>query len=68
MALSPVMGIYLSHMRNRKEDPATGRLPDENFARELMQLFTIGLHELNPTARLRWTPRASRSRPTAMPT
>ncbi len=47
VALSPSMGIYLSHMRNRKEDPATGRLPDENFARELMQLFTIGLHELN---------------------
>lgn len=41
------MGIYLSHLRNRKEDPSTGRLPDENFARELMQLFSIGLHELN---------------------
>jgi uncharacterized protein (DUF1800 family) len=48
MALSPAMGIYLSHMRNRKEDPLTGRLPDENFAREVMQLFTIGLYELNP--------------------
>jgi uncharacterized protein (DUF1800 family) len=48
IALSPVMGIYLSHMRNPKEDPVTGRMPDENFARELMQLFTIGLHELNP--------------------
>ena len=48
VALSPVMGIYLSHIRNQKEDPVTGRLPDENFARELMQLFTIGLHELNP--------------------
>jgi uncharacterized protein (DUF1800 family) len=47
MALSPAMGIYLSHMRNRKEDPITGRMPDENFAREVMQLFTIGLHELN---------------------
>ena len=47
VALSPAMGIYLSHMRNRKEDAATGRVPDENFARELMQLFTIGLHELN---------------------
>ena len=47
VALSPTMGIYLSHMRNMKEDPATNRLPDENFARELMQLFTIGLHELN---------------------
>ncbi len=47
VALSPVMGIYLSHIRNRREDPATGRLPDENFAREVMQLFTIGLVELN---------------------
>ena len=47
MALSPAMGLYLSHMRNRKEDPTTARLPDENFAREVMQLFTIGLHELN---------------------
>lgn len=47
MALSPVMGIYLSHLRNRKENPATGLLPDENFAREVMQLFSIGLHELN---------------------
>lgn len=48
VALSPVMGIYLSHIRNPKEDPASNRLPDENFARELMQLFSIGLHELNP--------------------
>lgn len=47
MALSPAMGIYLSHLRNRKEDAATGRVPDENFAREIMQLFSIGLHELN---------------------
>ena len=47
IALSPAMGLYLSHMRNMKEDAATHRLPDENFARELMQLFTIGLHELN---------------------
>lgn len=47
VVLSPVMGIYLSHMRNRKEDPAAGRTPDENCAREVMQLFTIGLHQLN---------------------
>jgi uncharacterized protein (DUF1800 family) len=47
VALSPAMGIYLSHMRNRPEDVGTGRMPDENFAREVMQLFTIGLHELN---------------------
>jgi uncharacterized protein (DUF1800 family) len=47
VATSPMMGIYLSHLRNQKADAATGRVPDENFARELMQLFTIGLVELN---------------------
>jgi uncharacterized protein (DUF1800 family) len=47
VAMNPVMGIYLSHLRNQKADPTTGRMPDENFAREVMQLFTIGLHELN---------------------
>ena len=47
IALSPVMGIYLSHIRNRKEDRGHRAHPDENFAREVMQLFTIGLHELN---------------------
>jgi uncharacterized protein (DUF1800 family) len=43
----PTMGKYLSHMKNQKEDPATGRIPDENYAREVMQLFTIGLWQLN---------------------
>ncbi len=47
VALHPAMGLYLSHMYNRKEDPISGRVPDENFAREVMQLFSIGLHELN---------------------
>lgn len=46
VALHPAMGQYLSHMSNRKED-GTGRVPDENFAREVMQLFSIGLHELD---------------------
>jgi uncharacterized protein (DUF1800 family) len=41
----PVMGVYLSSMKNRKSNGST--LPDENFARELMQLFTIGLYQLN---------------------
>ena len=48
VSLSPAMGLYLSHIRNRPADPASGRLPDENYARELMQLFSIGLLELNP--------------------
>lgn len=47
VSLHPAMGIYLSHMGNEKEDPATGRFPDENYAREIMQLFSIGLWELN---------------------
>jgi uncharacterized protein (DUF1800 family) len=48
VARSPVMGAYLSHLGNMKEDAARGRVPDENFAREVMQLFSIGLYELNP--------------------
>lgn len=47
VARHPTMGYYLSHIRNRKEDEASGRTPDENFARELMQLFTIGLWEID---------------------
>ena len=45
--LNPAMGVYLSTLDNRKEDTRTGRVPDENYAREVMQLFTIGLNELN---------------------
>lgn len=45
VTLSPVMGDFLSYMSNKKEEE--GIKPDENFAREIMQLFTIGLYELN---------------------
>jgi uncharacterized protein (DUF1800 family) len=48
VALHPMMGVYLSHLKNQKADPATGRVPDENFAREVMQLFSIGLVQLSP--------------------
>ena len=47
VTLHLMMGYYLSHLNNRKGDPETGTLPDENYAREIMQLFTIGLYELN---------------------
>ncbi|HHJ38475.1 MAG: hypothetical protein AXA67_12915 [Methylothermaceae bacteria B42] len=47
VTLHPVMGIYLSHAQNEKADPQRNVRPDENYARELMQLFTIGLHELH---------------------
>ena len=55
VARHPIMGVYLSHLRNQKADVATGRVPDENFARELMQLFSIGLVELEEDG----TPRMS---------
>jgi uncharacterized protein (DUF1800 family) len=44
----PAMGMYLSHAGNQKADPSIPRYPDENYAREVLQLFTIGLWELNP--------------------
>lgn len=44
---STAMGIYLSHVQNQKSDSTIGRLPDENYAREIMQLFTIGLYKLH---------------------
>ena len=43
----PMMAIYLSSMKNQKADAKTGRVPDENYAREVMQLMSIGLHQLN---------------------
>ena len=46
VTLSPAMGDYLSMRGSRKAD-AQGRQPDENYAREVMQLFTIGLVQLN---------------------
>jgi len=53
VTLSPAMGIYLSMLGNQGEDPVTGRMPDENYAREVMQLFTIGLYQLNADGSLR---------------
>jgi uncharacterized protein (DUF1800 family) len=60
VTLSPIMGIYLSSLRNAKATfNAQGQsitLADENYAREIMQLFTIGLHELNPDGTVRLDP------------
>jgi uncharacterized protein (DUF1800 family) len=47
VSLHPLMGMYLSHIRNLKGDVKTGRVPDENYAREVMQLFSLGVHALN---------------------
>ncbi len=48
VTLNPAMGVFLNTLGNRKADPRTGRVPDENYGREVMQLFTIGLYQLNP--------------------
>ena len=54
VTLSPGMGVYLNLRGNQKGDAATGRQPDENYAREVLQLFSIGLVVLAPDG----TPRA----------
>lgn len=48
VTLSPSMSNMLSYLRNKKADTSKGTSPDENYAREVMQLFTIGLVLLNP--------------------
>jgi hypothetical protein len=48
VATSSAMGQYLDMANNAKADPSTGAVANENFARELMQLFTIGTNMLNP--------------------
>ena len=47
VTLHPMMGLYLTSLSNQKEDLTIGRHPDENFAREVMQLMSIGVSKLN---------------------
>jgi uncharacterized protein (DUF1800 family) len=47
VSLHPQMGRYLSHLANQKANPTTGRVPDENYSREVMQLLSIGVIRLN---------------------
>jgi len=55
VALSPQMGDYLNMVNSGK--PAPGQIANENFAREMMQLFSLGLNLLNPDG----TPQADSS-------
>jgi uncharacterized protein (DUF1800 family) len=48
VTLSPVMGDYLDMANNNKANPATGTEPNENYGREILQLFSVGLWLLNP--------------------
>jgi uncharacterized protein (DUF1800 family) len=52
VTLSPAMGRYLDMANNNKANPAKGNAANENYARELMQLFTLGLSQLNPDGSL----------------
>jgi uncharacterized protein (DUF1800 family) len=47
VSTSTSMSLYLTYRGNTKYNPTTGALPDENYAREVMQLFSIGLIQLN---------------------
>ncbi len=49
----PCMGVWLTSVRNRKANVSAGRFPDENYAREVMQLFSVGLYELHQDGRLK---------------
>lgn len=53
VTLSPAMGLFLNTRGNQKAVPATGRVPDENYAREVLQLFSIGLVKLNADGSLK---------------
>jgi hypothetical protein len=48
ITLNPAMGIYLDMLGNRKPNLSTGYIPNENFAREILQLFSVGLNRLHP--------------------
>ena len=53
ITLNPAMGHYLDMVNNDKGNPATGHSANENYAREIMQLFSIGVSELNPDGTLK---------------
>jgi len=53
ITLNPVMGLFLSMIQNARGDPTPGTRADENYAREIMQLFSIGLFELNNDGTIR---------------
>ena len=52
VTLNPAMGDYLDMLRNDREDTYSGRVPNENYAREINQLFSIGLYKLHPDGSL----------------
>ena len=51
LTFDPAMGLWLSHIANRAADPELGNAPDENYAREMLQLFTLGTVPLDAGGR-----------------
>jgi uncharacterized protein (DUF1800 family) len=58
VTLHPAMGRYLDMLNNRKPNISTGRIPNENYAREILQLFSIGLNRMWPDGSLMLNSRA----------
>lgn len=56
VTLNPAMGDYLDMLRSQKANTARTTLPNENYAREIMQLFSIGLYNLNLDGSLTLSP------------
>jgi uncharacterized protein (DUF1800 family) len=54
VTLAPSMGVYLDMAGSSKAIPERGLNPNENYAREILQLFSIGLYELHPDGTLRF--------------
>ncbi len=52
VTLHPTMGRYLDMVQNDKPNISTGRIPNENYAREILQLFSLGLYRLHPDGSL----------------
>ncbi|MEQ1519219.1 MAG: DUF1800 domain-containing protein, partial [Usitatibacteraceae bacterium] len=48
VTLHPTMGYYLNMLGSEKEDAPKNKFPNENYAREVLQLFSVGLYQLNP--------------------
>jgi uncharacterized protein (DUF1800 family) len=52
LTLNPAMGDYLDMVNNDRPNPAVGRVANENYAREILQLFSVGVFRLNPDGTL----------------
>ena len=65
LTLSPAMGDYLDMVNNPAAVPPENVAPNENYAREVLQLFSVGVDMLNEDGSPQRTPRAGRSRPTS---